>query len=881
MAPRLGEGNTKKPTRKQSADRNLRAERAAEKQSVLLRPPKKPTPPGPVSAPPPKKMAPGLAAATKPVPRAAAKRMAAQDRARPKLSPAQAQALSQAKNPALARAALASTQKQQGRIIASQHPSLLNADVLGVQNVAHTIAHPSSILAGSRFDSSVKPLTFDARGRPSNAAAAGIAFPGGPGRIASKLFGRTGLNAAAEAAAVDTGGVMAPGAALAARELRRSAYKVAKDVRAGTPQPGGGFGPSLLSQQKAINKSIRGERAAEYEKRIAQGDTHEAAMAALAGDFKRVPLPSSMAPGWNDQNLQYLKDYAQRFVDDTYDKVRVKETLNKIASGETPQRAEAKLLEKTFGGEFARMNPQFTAWMHVREGFHNILNAPRELEATADLSGTFRQALLAGMRHPSLIYHNMGPQLRSLASEDYYNRFVGGIQHSDLAAEMEQAKVRITVLGKERAAREEVYQSPWLEKTPGVGRVIRASGRAYTALLDGVRKDLFEKIYKNHQAAGLFNGMSEKEYDHYLKSLGEFVNNATGQGGKMFGRHAASLNTFFWSPRLLASRINMFNPLYYAHLSPAVRKEALRAFGHFMAAQGIILGTAAVVLNKSGVRASVGLDPRSSDFGKIKVGNTRIDTLGGFQQPVVFASREITGKKMNTSTGVLQTLSPGIGHQSRWDVAESFARGKINPSFGIPVDWLHGQNTIGQPFSWTQETYSHAVPLAIQDAIGQTQWPPKPGDIAAAGAGYVGSGLGLGVQSYGKRQTSLDKKAIQDAKDSGLWDHVGGKLPQAVSEDIRARDVLDAKLNEIASGDHQYRDKLGVVIPEYVKKYPQYAAPLQSAVEKYKDNETALNKMYLALLHGSTSNNLPPLYPMLEKWTAAIHYFNERKATGG
>lgn len=863
MPPRLGEGGRNKPTPKQVDSRKKRN-----------------APDIPLS-----KIAPGLARATAPVKPKPATRIAAKAPVRPPkrqegrhpghgpvIAPGPSpEAIAKAQMAQLSKKALAATRKKQTAIIRNQHPSLLNADVLGISNIVRTAAHPKSILAGSVFQPPAHPTVLNAHPNVS----AGIVFPTG-GKVLSKVGEKLGFGskAAAEAAApaAQTGGVMAPGAAFASRETRRSAYEVARKIRNPQPLPGGGgFGPSLLSEQKAINRVTRGKRAAAYEEKLAQGKTHEQAMAELSGKFQSVPLPANYAPGWSEPQLKYLKDYTQSLDHiETYDKIRVKETLNKIAAGEVPQRAEVKLLFKTFGSEFERLNKQMSAWLKTKEGFHNIVNMPRELMATADISGTFRQALLAGVRYPDILAKNIGPELRAFKSEDYYNAFIDKLKRHPLAEQMNEGGLRITTLTDSRAMREEVYQSPYTERIPGIGHVARASGRAYTGLLDGVRVDMFERIYTGAEAAGV--DVTNKKF---LTSLAEFVNNATGQGGKSFGRHAASLNTFFWSPRLMASRINMFNPVYYAHLHPFVRAQALRSLGHFMGAMGIILGAAAYA------GAKVELDPRSSDFGKIRIGQTRVDTLGGFQQPGVLAAREITGKKMNTSTGVLQTLGPGIGHQSRWDVLENFARGKVNPVFGVPVDYLHGANQIGQPFSWTQEGYQHLVPLAIQDALGQSQWPPKPSDIAPVAGGYAGSAVGLGVQSYAPRTSAVEKKAIQDAKDSGLWAHVGGKLPQKVSEDIQARSVLDAKLLEVGSGDHQYRDKLGIVIPEYVKKYPQYEAPLKAAMNKYKDNETALDKMYLALLHGSTSNGLPPLYPMLEKWTAAIHYFNERKATGG
>jgi hypothetical protein len=783
-------------------------------------------------------------------------------------------------------AALAATRKQTANIVKNQKPllgkntlstniGLSDLDVLGLQGMYHNILHnaqnPNELLYPKRHAiASIKNGQFvDAQGNvvPPDA---GIAMPGTGGRLGAKLLGRF---TPAEENIVLGGASAATPELNSLRQLRKSAYTTAQKIR-DAQHTDGGFGPSLLTQKAAINRAGRAAQAKAYEDVIAGGGTHEEAVKAMGGKFDTIPLPANYAPGWSANDLKYLKDYAQTATNDTFKKMRANEALNKIAGGEVPQRAEVQNIIDVFGTEFKRAQKQINGWMMAKEGFYNVLNAPRTLQATADVSGTFRQALQAGVTHPILWAQNLKPQFKSLLSEDYYHSFVHGIATDPKAELYKRAGLRITEIGKSvsRAQREEAYQSPWLEEirrghriTGAPSAVIRASGRAYTAVLDGLRRDMFNHLYDDIEGSGRLNGMSSEEYDHFLKSLGEYVNNATGQGGKSFGRHAASLNAFFWSPRLLASRANLINPLYYAGLHPAVRQEALLSLASMMAFAGTTLGIA----HKLGL--SVNLNPRSSDFAKIRHGGVRIDALAGMTQLPVLISRVATQQKQSTITGVTQNLTGAIGKGSVGDVLVSFARGKANPALGIPLDWAFNKTVTGQPFNLKNEIVSHVTPLSFQDAasVGDITKPSNAPQIAA---GLIGSGLGIGIQSYSANQSATEKSLIKAAKDAGVW-HSVSKLPPAVVSDITAKTKFDAETGNYST----YKDKVEkVVLPAYAARYPQF----KNLGKGMNTNlpESVYKKLYTIFIHGK--GNLPPLFPAYETYNNAIHTVLEAKLQG-
>jgi hypothetical protein len=238
--------------------------------------------------------------------------------------------------------------------------------------------------------------------------------------------------------------------------------------------------------------------------------------------------------------------------------------------------------------------------------------------------------------------------------------------------------------------------------------------------------------------------------------LADFINNATGRGnlGKLEDA-AQVLNTAFFSPRLIASRINLLNPLYYTKLPKEVRLMALKDMGKFIAFGGAILGLAA------SAGAKVEKDPRSSDFGKIKVGNTRWDTWGGFQQYIRIISQLLSGETKSTNSGEIKELSADkFPYKSRGGQLMSFFRGKLAPVPGTVADILEGENVVGEKTTLAKKAYELFVPMIAQDiADGWKEQGPK-----AIGTVGLPSFFGVGVSTYGSKESGGASKKSTPTK---------------------------------------------------------------------------------------------------------------------
>lgn len=362
----------------------------------------------------------------------------------------------------------------------------------------------------------------------------------------------------------------------------------------------------------------------------------------------------------------------------------------------------AKLAEK--------MGKRAETYTKVLKAIGNALNLPRSLVASMDLSAPFNQgAFLLGRKE---LWKNIPDMFRQAWSPSFARAVEDSIKESPTYPLMEKAGLEISNLGADLTKREEQFMSQWAEKIPVAGRVVKASERAYTGFLNKVRADTFNKLVKAYEKAGV----DIANETALLKGIASYVNNATGRGelGK-FSQAAPILNGLLFSPRLMASRVKLLNLFYYGRMDSVVRKEALTSLGLF----GGIATTAAVLAKMAG--ADVEANPRSSDFGKIKVGNTRYNLTGGFSQYLTLAARLATNETKNVK-GEVKELGKEYGSNTRLDVLEKFGENKFSPVASFIADYLRGQNAIGEPFDVTttdltkNSVASRFIPLFMQDA---------------------------------------------------------------------------------------------------------------------------------------------------------------------
>lgn len=474
----------------------------------------------------------------------------------------------------------------------------------------------------------------------------------------------------------------------------------------------------------------------------------------LKGEMPKVqfdPIRTNLKQGEVDQLFNQIRD--SKYITE-WEKINAQTGLSKLLGkegGVIPTEGEIHLLNEVYGQEFTQaLLDKRSRGAKLLDMAGNILNVPRTLMASFDLSAPLRQGW-GLMGKPKQFGGAVKEMFTDLRSEKSYSQLLQSIKDHPNYLKMREGGLSLAQQGPLLTSREERFMSNYAEQIPGVGHIVRGSDRAYTGFLNKLRSDSF-----NDMLDKAINSGAPDTAETY-KAIANFVNTATGRGSLgALNKASAVLSNALFSPRLMASRFQMMNPMTYVNLPPQVRQQALRA----------VLGSAAMALSAVGIAkmggAEVGSDPRSADFGKIKVGNTRYDLWAGFQQPIRALSQIISGKVISTTTGREMTLGEGYKPMTRLDIVWNFLQSKESPVASFIMGMMQGQNGIGQPFNVPEEVISRMTPMILSDMFDLYQEHGVKG-LAMA----VPGAFGVGSQTYSWTPTSKEDKMQAAAMKEG------------------------------------------------------------------------------------------------------------------
>ncbi len=366
------------------------------------------------------------------------------------------------------------------------------------------------------------------------------------------------------------------------------------------------------------------------------------------------------------------------------------------------------------------------------------LSLPRALLASTDFSAVRRQGGIYTMIHPLVARHAFADMLRATKSELGYFKVMQEIKDRGNAQEYKRFGLELTDIGPvSRSRMEEQFQSRWAEKIP----LVSHSQRAYTAFLNRARADWYD-LLKNSLTDG-DKALTEKQG----KAIANAVNVFTGRGavsGKWL--HAmTALNDVFFAPRWRMSRFQTLlgQPLWKnSGARGVIAKEyakALIGYGSIMSLLGWAMRNTSTPMEKN---------PVSTEFGKVRIGNTRIDLMQGLQQPTVFMSRLLSGRT-KTAKGEIQKIygDVGYGKTTASDVITHFLRSSLAPVPGGIWNLVEQKNVVGEPVTLPSSVRDLTVPLLGQDVYDAMK---EQGVPTGAALGLIAL-FGDSIQTYSPR----------------------------------------------------------------------------------------------------------------------------------
>lgn len=309
-----------------------------------------------------------------------------------------------------------------------------------------------------------------------------------------------------------------------------------------------------------------------------------------------------------------------------------------------------------------------TKFQKTIDSLWELWGIPRILMATGEASFILIQGAKLGISHPLHAAKAFKNSWASFKSEKKTEQFLRDIKSQDYYPVMKDSKLALTEPKAELLAREELFYSGWTNMIwDNLGKIIlsptrfkdkatfdraaeiwsdlnpfKAIERASIGYLDTIRVLRFLDGMNILETQGKTFETNPQDY----KDIANAINTMTGRAslGKA-EQFAATLSKVFFSPRNWASGIKTATPYalyHFGKMTPTARKMAISDFSKYVGLTTTMVMLAAAYLNDDDdEETSVELDPRSSDFMKIKLGDTRVDPWGGMQQQIVLSSRLI------------------------------------------------------------------------------------------------------------------------------------------------------------------------------------------------------------------------------------------------
>lgn len=366
-------------------------------------------------------------------------------------------------------------------------------------------------------------------------------------------------------------------------------------------------------------------------------------------------------------------------------------------------------------------SPTIKELLFSSRGIKELAGTAKSLVSALDNSAVGRQGLKVLFNNPrvysKLLKENVNDVIKTFAGKDMKKVLNAEIISDPRYDMMKKAGLAVGTI-------EEAFPTSLPERIPGLGTLYKASDTAYSNFLHRARYEMFKRQLSVAESQGVnINDVTE------LKGIANFINSLTGRGG--FGKFEGSLvntaNVTLFSPRLLKSHIDTLTHPFGIDLAgqtitPFARKQAALSLLKISAGVASIMAVAESLWPDSTEK-----DPRSSNFGKIKIGNTRFDIAGGNAGIVTLAARmaaTISNTVLDTKystfknsvTGESKAYNQGkYGESTGKDAFIDFFTNKASPPFSVFLQVLEDKNFDGEKPENMELLKNLYMPIYIQN----------------------------------------------------------------------------------------------------------------------------------------------------------------------
>lgn len=360
------------------------------------------------------------------------------------------------------------------------------------------------------------------------------------------------------------------------------------------------------------------------------------------------------------------------------------------------------------------------------------------INAAFDLSYLLRQGYKTLATNPDIwlkdtikMFDDVGKELKGIDAMD--------LIHADILSRKNALNGKYKTAKAELALDfEEAFPESPVTSIPGLGRLYKTSETAFNGTALRMRADIMDRFIEKAEKSGL-----DMLNPAQAEPVGDFVNDMTGRG-KIPGMTAGQsklVNLAFFSIRFLKSNWDTLTAQTGGFF---IKDAAVRRFVRIESAKNLakLVGFAGGIMAVSNFLhpGSAELNPLSSNFGKIKIGQTTFDISGGMAPIVTLAARILTMQTKNPNTGQINELNSGkFGSHTALDLINNFFEGRASPFGQAILNYLRGQNYQGQKPTVLNTIANLYTPMPLQTDIQAMNEPNATTAFAAGIADFLGA----------------------------------------------------------------------------------------------------------------------------------------------